>query len=42
MMSGILWIPHLKTLMFTFQFKANFVTQSNTMNPMKKSDIVDS
>ena len=39
-MSGILWTPDLIMFMFTFQFKADFVKQSNTMNPMKKSEIV--
>ena len=31
-MSGILWIPDFIKFMFTFQFKADFVKQSSTMN----------
>ena len=42
MMSGIQWIPDLKTFMFTFQLKADFVKQSSTVNPMKKLEIVTS
>ena len=40
MMSGILWIPDLPTFMFTFQFKANFVKQSSTMNPIPPNEKV--
>ena len=40
MVSGIPWIPDLKMFMLTFKFKAVFVKQSSTMNPMKKLEIV--
>ena len=40
MMSGILWIPDLKMFTFTFQFKADFVKQSSTMNPIPPNEKV--
>ena len=40
MMSGILWIPVLKTFMFTFQFKADFVKQSSTANLVKSQKLL--
>ena len=42
MMSGIQWLPELIMFMFTFQFTADFVKQSSTVNPMKKLEIVTS
>ena len=42
MMSGILWLPDFITFMFTFEFTADFVKQSSTVNPMKKLEIVTS
>ena len=42
MMSEILWLPDFIMFMFTFYIKADFEIQPSAMNPMKKSEIVNS